>query len=88
MRAQPLGPSVELPMKPRNVIISGGDARVRTPPLGGACGEAPYGATRRCTGLGKRIRTPPHGPSVELLMGPRSAILGRRNSCVQRHWRL
>eukprot|EP00959_Pyramimonas_sp_CCMP1952_P127702 2671057-Pyramimonas_sp.AAC.1 len=28
-----------------------------------AFGGAPYGATKRCTGCGKRMRTPPLGPS-------------------------
>eukprot|EP00959_Pyramimonas_sp_CCMP1952_P055897 1168114-Pyramimonas_sp.AAC.1 len=48
----------------------------------GTVGGAFYGATKRCIGWGGRARAAPLGPSVELLMGPRSAILvegdGRR----------
>eukprot|EP00959_Pyramimonas_sp_CCMP1952_P195943 4096855-Pyramimonas_sp.AAC.1 len=37
-------------------------------------GEAPYGATQRCTGWGgERMRAVALGPSVEIPMGPRSA---------------
>eukprot|EP00959_Pyramimonas_sp_CCMP1952_P107789 2253867-Pyramimonas_sp.AAC.1 len=47
----------------------------------GGFGEAPYGATKRCSGWVKkcqiecagRTRTVPLGASVELPMGPRSA---------------
>ena len=35
----------------------------------GTFGGAPYGATKRCTGCGGRMRAPPLGPSVELPMG-------------------
>ena len=42
----------------------------------GTFGGAPDGATKRCTGLGNRMRAAPLGPSVELLMGPRNAVLG------------
>ena len=45
-------------------------------PSTGAFGGAPYGATKRCPGWGRRMRTPPLGPSVELPMGPRNAALG------------
>eukprot|EP00959_Pyramimonas_sp_CCMP1952_P269197 5628213-Pyramimonas_sp.AAC.1 len=41
----------------------------------GAFGGAPYGATKRCPGWGKRMWTPPLGPSVELPMGLRNAAL-------------
>eukprot|EP00959_Pyramimonas_sp_CCMP1952_P288176 6026208-Pyramimonas_sp.AAC.1 len=42
----------------------------------GTFGGGPYGATKRCTGLGRRMRTAPLGPSVELPMGPRNGVLG------------
>eukprot|EP00959_Pyramimonas_sp_CCMP1952_P212060 4437923-Pyramimonas_sp.AAC.1 len=32
------------------------------------------------------MRTSPLGPSVELPMGPRSAVLTGGNACEQRHW--
>ena len=42
----------------------------------GTFGGAPYGATKRCPGRKRRMRVPPLGPSVELPMGPRNAVLG------------
>eukprot|EP00959_Pyramimonas_sp_CCMP1952_P345067 7226765-Pyramimonas_sp.AAC.1 len=36
---------------------------------------APYEATKRCIGCGRRTWPPPLGPSVELPMGPRNAAL-------------
>merc|ERR1712091_640988 len=104
MRTPPLGPSVELPMGPRNAVLGGGDA-CGHPHLGlrwsslwghetlswvgdthadtptGAFGGAPYGATKRCPGWGRRMWTPPLGPSVELTMGPRNAVLGGGDAC-------
>eukprot|EP00959_Pyramimonas_sp_CCMP1952_P418853 8774215-Pyramimonas_sp.AAC.1 len=47
----------------------------------GAFGGAPYGLTKRCTGLGKRMRTPPLGPSVGPLWGPRNVVISMRNAC-------
>eukprot|EP00959_Pyramimonas_sp_CCMP1952_P144602 3026522-Pyramimonas_sp.AAC.1 len=41
-----------------------------------AFGGAPSGPTKRCTGRRKRMRTPPLGSSVGLLVVPRSAVLG------------
>eukprot|EP00959_Pyramimonas_sp_CCMP1952_P164479 3438670-Pyramimonas_sp.AAC.1 len=34
------------------------------------------------------MRTVPRGPSVELPMGPRSAVLGGGTACGLRHWDL
>ena len=48
----------------------------------GAFGGAPYGATKRCAGCGGRMRAPPLGPSVELPMGPRNAVLGGGDACA------
>eukprot|EP00959_Pyramimonas_sp_CCMP1952_P442181 9256936-Pyramimonas_sp.AAC.1 len=39
---------------------------------------APYGATKRCTGCGRRMRAAP--------LGPRSAVLGVGGACGLRHW--
>eukprot|EP00959_Pyramimonas_sp_CCMP1952_P096945 2026575-Pyramimonas_sp.AAC.1 len=50
-------------------------ARTHVDTAAGAFGVAPYGATKRCPGRGSRMRTAPLGPSLELLMGPRSAAL-------------
>eukprot|EP00959_Pyramimonas_sp_CCMP1952_P068195 1423224-Pyramimonas_sp.AAC.1 len=36
---------------------------------------ASYGATQCCTGCGGRMWPPALGPSVELSMGPRNAVL-------------
>eukprot|EP00959_Pyramimonas_sp_CCMP1952_P176165 3681250-Pyramimonas_sp.AAC.1 len=46
----PIGPSVELPMRPRNAALGGGNA------CGHATGAfgAPFGPTKRCTGLERR----------------------------------
>eukprot|EP00959_Pyramimonas_sp_CCMP1952_P425113 8904468-Pyramimonas_sp.AAC.1 len=66
-------------MGPRNGKLGGGDASE-------AFGGIPYGATERCTGLGRRMRTPPLGPSAGLPMGLRSAVLSRGNACEHRHW--
>eukprot|EP00959_Pyramimonas_sp_CCMP1952_P363222 7606307-Pyramimonas_sp.AAC.1 len=49
-------------------------------------GEAPYVATKRCTGCGRRMRAAPLGPSVELPMGPRNAVLGGGDACGLRYW--
>jgi len=51
----------------------------------GAFGGAPYGATKRCTGWGNRMRTLLLGPSVELLVGPRKAVLGGGTACGHCH---
>eukprot|EP00959_Pyramimonas_sp_CCMP1952_P185129 3871227-Pyramimonas_sp.AAC.1 len=50
----------------------------------GAFGVAPYGATKRCPGRGRCMRTAPLGPSLELLMGPRSAGMGGGDACELR----
>ena len=34
------------------------------------------------------MRVPPLGPSVELPMGPRNAVLGAGDACEFRHWDL
>eukprot|EP00959_Pyramimonas_sp_CCMP1952_P282449 5903545-Pyramimonas_sp.AAC.1 len=34
------------------------------------------------------MRAPPLGPSVELAMGPRSAVLVGADACELRHWGL
>eukprot|EP00959_Pyramimonas_sp_CCMP1952_P245591 5133119-Pyramimonas_sp.AAC.1 len=34
------------------------------------------------------MRTVPQGPSLELLLGPRSAVLGGGDACKLRHWNL
>eukprot|EP00959_Pyramimonas_sp_CCMP1952_P361645 7573944-Pyramimonas_sp.AAC.1 len=59
---------------------------MRTPPQG-LSGGASNGATKR-HGWGKRMRTPPLGPSVELPMGPRNASLGGGPACEHRQWGL
>eukprot|EP00959_Pyramimonas_sp_CCMP1952_P094563 1978072-Pyramimonas_sp.AAC.1 len=70
MRAAPLGPSVELNMGPRSAVLGVGDA----------CRLCHWGpqwsslrATQRCAGRGRRMRAAPRGPSVEPLIGSRSA---------------
>eukprot|EP00959_Pyramimonas_sp_CCMP1952_P324574 6793715-Pyramimonas_sp.AAC.1 len=55
-------------------------------PAIGALSGAPHGATKRIPRLGKSMRTPPLGLSVELPMGPRSAALGGRNAYEDRLW--
>eukprot|EP00959_Pyramimonas_sp_CCMP1952_P102655 2147071-Pyramimonas_sp.AAC.1 len=60
MRGQPLGPSVELPMGPRSIVL-GGETHARA--ATGAVGGAPYRATKLCTGRGPRMREQPLGPS-------------------------
>ena len=66
--------------------------RCHANPATGAFGGAPYGATIRVKGALKwgwnRVRTLPLGPSVELPMGPRSAVLGRGTACDRGHWGL
>eukprot|EP00959_Pyramimonas_sp_CCMP1952_P128659 2690748-Pyramimonas_sp.AAC.1 len=42
--------------------------------IGILCG-AHFGATRRCTGWGRRMRTAPMEPSVAHPLGPRNAVL-------------
>eukprot|EP00959_Pyramimonas_sp_CCMP1952_P163012 3407772-Pyramimonas_sp.AAC.1 len=80
MRVVPLGPSVGLPMGPRNVVLGGGDA----------CGRSHwdlrwgYGATQRCTGCAGRTRAGScvthaggaTGAVCGAVLGPRSAVLG------------
>eukprot|EP00959_Pyramimonas_sp_CCMP1952_P065389 1365027-Pyramimonas_sp.AAC.1 len=51
----------------------------------GTFGGASSGATK---GWGGRMRTRPLGPSAELPMGPRSAVLGGGDACELRHWDL
>eukprot|EP00959_Pyramimonas_sp_CCMP1952_P403702 8459692-Pyramimonas_sp.AAC.1 len=46
-----------------------------------AFGGATHGATKRCTGLGGRMRAPPLWPSVELPTRSRSAVLVVADSC-------
>eukprot|EP00959_Pyramimonas_sp_CCMP1952_P258473 5402682-Pyramimonas_sp.AAC.1 len=70
MRTAQRGPTVELPVGPRNAALGEGNA------CGLRRGDlrwSPYGATKRCTGWGGRMRTAPRGPSVALPMGPRNA---------------
>eukprot|EP00959_Pyramimonas_sp_CCMP1952_P197872 4138189-Pyramimonas_sp.AAC.1 len=43
---------------------------------------------KRGSGWGERMRTAPPGPSVELPVGPRSAVVGGRGACGLRHWDL
>eukprot|EP00959_Pyramimonas_sp_CCMP1952_P223249 4667137-Pyramimonas_sp.AAC.1 len=50
-----------------------------------AFGGTPYWATKRCTGRGRRMRTPPLRPSVELPLGQRSAVLVGGDACEHRH---
>eukprot|EP00959_Pyramimonas_sp_CCMP1952_P206663 4321690-Pyramimonas_sp.AAC.1 len=52
--------------------------------------EQPLGlsTTKQCPRRGKRMREQPHGPSVGLPMGPRSAALGEGSACESSHWRL
>eukprot|EP00959_Pyramimonas_sp_CCMP1952_P008014 167766-Pyramimonas_sp.AAC.1 len=42
----------------------------------GAVGEAPYGATKSCTGWWGRMRAVALRPSLKLPVGPRNAVLG------------
>eukprot|EP00959_Pyramimonas_sp_CCMP1952_P103890 2171964-Pyramimonas_sp.AAC.1 len=65
-------------MGPRSAVLGLADA-CGTPP--GALRGAPYGATKRCIGCGRCMWYPPLGPSVELLMVPRNAVLGVANAC-------
>eukprot|EP00959_Pyramimonas_sp_CCMP1952_P465005 9487569-Pyramimonas_sp.AAC.1 len=44
-------------------------------------GRAPNGATKRYTGWGERMLAVALGPSVELPMGSRSAVLGGGDAC-------
>eukprot|EP00959_Pyramimonas_sp_CCMP1952_P061721 1289705-Pyramimonas_sp.AAC.1 len=60
MRSVPRGPSVELPMGPRSATLGGGthvDSAIE------AYGGAPYGATKRCTAWGRRMRAVALEPS-------------------------
>eukprot|EP00959_Pyramimonas_sp_CCMP1952_P307871 6443540-Pyramimonas_sp.AAC.1 len=60
MRTPPRRPSVEVPMGQQNAELGGEThANIATE----AFGSAPYGATKRCTGRGKCMRTLPLGPS-------------------------
>eukprot|EP00959_Pyramimonas_sp_CCMP1952_P444298 9302240-Pyramimonas_sp.AAC.1 len=70
MRTATLGPSVQLPLRPRNAVVGGGP---HADCANGTFGGAPSGATKRCAGCGCPMRTAPLGPSVELPLGPRSA---------------
>eukprot|EP00959_Pyramimonas_sp_CCMP1952_P080792 1688029-Pyramimonas_sp.AAC.1 len=54
----------------------------------GAIGGAPHGATKRRAAWGRRMRTPPLGPSVELLMAPQNAVQFGGDACGHRHWGL
>eukprot|EP00959_Pyramimonas_sp_CCMP1952_P219523 4590042-Pyramimonas_sp.AAC.1 len=65
-------------MGQRSVLLDG-ETHVDT--AAGAFGGALHGATKHCTGWGRRIWTPPLGPSVELHMVPRNAVLGWGNEC-------
>eukprot|EP00959_Pyramimonas_sp_CCMP1952_P427013 8943409-Pyramimonas_sp.AAC.1 len=58
---------------------------MRTPPLGPSV-ETSYGATKCCTGRGKRMRTPLLGRSIGSPVGPQSAVLGGGSACGHRHW--
>ena len=49
-------------------------------------GEAPYGATKRCTGWGNGMR--PHWDLGWYRMGPRNGVLGGGTECEFRHWDL
>eukprot|EP00959_Pyramimonas_sp_CCMP1952_P452195 9466147-Pyramimonas_sp.AAC.1 len=61
-----MGPSVEPPTG-HETLTWAGEPHAPTPT--GAFGGAPYGAAKRCPGLGNRMRPPPLGPSVELPLG-------------------
>eukprot|EP00959_Pyramimonas_sp_CCMP1952_P442476 9262955-Pyramimonas_sp.AAC.1 len=52
----------------------------------GAFGGAPHGATKRRSGCGGRRWYTPLGPSVELPMEPRKAVLGVADACGTPHW--
>eukprot|EP00959_Pyramimonas_sp_CCMP1952_P212173 4439899-Pyramimonas_sp.AAC.1 len=109
MRAPPLGPSVKLPLSPRNAVLGVADAyghprwdlrwsslwghealywvwRTHAGNLTGTFAGAPCGATKRCTGCGARMWAPPLGPSVELPLRPRNAVLGVADACGHPHW--
>eukprot|EP00959_Pyramimonas_sp_CCMP1952_P445435 9326177-Pyramimonas_sp.AAC.1 len=69
----------------------------RTAVLGGrkACGHRHWGKHMRCSSrwvhetqhwVGNHMLTPRLGPSMELAMGPRSAVLGEGDACGRRHW--
>eukprot|EP00959_Pyramimonas_sp_CCMP1952_P408027 8551019-Pyramimonas_sp.AAC.1 len=77
----PPGPSVELPTGPRSAVLSGG--RMWTPPVA-FDGAPPYGATKRCFGRGRRMRTPPLRPLVESPMGSRRSVRGGGDECEHR----
>eukprot|EP00959_Pyramimonas_sp_CCMP1952_P136281 2851626-Pyramimonas_sp.AAC.1 len=71
MRAALVGPPAELPTGPRNETLHWvGEAHADG--AIGAFGGDPYGATKRCSGLGRRKRTVPLVPSVAPPMRPRS----------------
>eukprot|EP00959_Pyramimonas_sp_CCMP1952_P330215 6914062-Pyramimonas_sp.AAC.1 len=72
-------------MEPRSMCWVG-EAHVVT--ATGALGGAPYGATERCAGWGRRMWTLPLGPEVEPPMWPQSAVLGGGDACGHRHWGL
>eukprot|EP00959_Pyramimonas_sp_CCMP1952_P446804 9355539-Pyramimonas_sp.AAC.1 len=76
MRNPPLGPSEEFLVGPRNAVL-GGETHADTDTDTRAFGEAPHGATKRCTGWGKRMRTPPPQPSVEPPYGATKRCTGR-----------
>eukprot|EP00959_Pyramimonas_sp_CCMP1952_P280486 5863022-Pyramimonas_sp.AAC.1 len=71
-------------MGPRNALLCTGWGDACEHPTG-AFGGAPYGATTRCIMWGRRMRTPPLGPSVELPMGPRNTVVGGGDACEHRH---
>eukprot|EP00959_Pyramimonas_sp_CCMP1952_P072265 1509282-Pyramimonas_sp.AAC.1 len=83
MRAATLGPSVELPMGPRSAVLGGG---THAGCASGTVGGAPYGAAKRCTGWGSRMRAAPVGPSSKLIIRPRDIVLGERDACGLRNW--
>eukprot|EP00959_Pyramimonas_sp_CCMP1952_P047721 996189-Pyramimonas_sp.AAC.1 len=87
IRTVPLGPSVDFPMGPSKAALA---CKIETHANGAteAFGGAPSGATKRSTGWGRRMRTLPLGPSVELPMGPRSALRGGGDARGRCHWGL
>eukprot|EP00959_Pyramimonas_sp_CCMP1952_P010911 228675-Pyramimonas_sp.AAC.1 len=50
-------------------------------PASGTFGGAPYGATKCCPGWRGRMRPVALEPSMELPVGPRSAVLGGGDAC-------
>eukprot|EP00959_Pyramimonas_sp_CCMP1952_P100669 2105836-Pyramimonas_sp.AAC.1 len=52
----------------------------------GAFGGAPFGATKRCTCWGGRMRTVPLRPPMNLLMRQQSSVLGGGDACERADW--